>query len=96
MLLSSFKVYRAPLQHALRELQNRQFLTSMAFFLGQMIVLLAVLAVVTKAFNPKINVLTTKIYSVPSYSGRMALHMGSHGIYDIKSDNGVHSISFEV
>ena len=68
----------------------------MAFFLGQLIVLLAVLAVITTAFGPKFTILKTRGNAVTSYNGRLALQMGSHGIYDIKSDNGVHSISFEV
>ena len=68
----------------------------MAFLFGQMIVLLAVLAVISNAFSPKAFTLKSRISNVVSYSGRLALQMGSHGIYDVKSDNGVHSISFEV
>ena len=68
----------------------------MAFFLGQLIVLLAVLAVSTTAFGPKSSVRSVKGQNVLPYNGRFSLQMGSHGIYDIKSNNGVHSISFEV
>jgi hypothetical protein len=68
----------------------------MAFFFAQMIVLLAVLAVITNAFSPKSFTLKSRNSNGVSYSGRLALQMGSHGIYDVKSDNGVHSISFEV
>ena len=68
----------------------------MAFLFAQMIVLLAVLAVITNAFSPKSFTLKSRSSNGVSYSGRLALQMGSHGIYDVKSDNGVHSISFEV
>lgn len=68
----------------------------MAFLFSQMIVLLAVLAVITNAFSPKSFTLKSGRSNGVSYSGRLALQMGSHGIYDVKSDNGVHSISFEV
>ena len=67
----------------------------MAFLFGQIIVLLAVLAVIS-AFSPKLFALKSKSSTTVSYNGRFALQMGSHGIYDVKSDNGVHSISFEV
>ena len=67
----------------------------MAFLFGQIIVLLAVLAVVS-AFSPKLFALKSRASNAIPYSGRFALQMGSHGIYDVKSDNGVHSISFEV
>jgi hypothetical protein len=67
----------------------------MAFLFGQILVLLAVLAVIS-AFSPKIFNLKSKSSPIVSYNGRFALQMGSHGIYDVKSDNGVHSISFEV
>ena len=68
----------------------------MAFLFCQMIVLLAVLAVTATAFSSKMPFMKSTRSSVTSYSGRLALQMGSHGIYDVKSDNGVHSISFEV
>ena len=61
-----------------------------------MIVLLAVLAVTATAFSSKMPFMKSTRSYVTSYSGRLALQMGSHGIYDVKSDNGVHSISFEV
>ena len=69
----------------------------MAFLLfSQLIVLLAALAVISNAFSPKFHTLKSRSSNGISYSGRLALQMGSHGIYDVKSDNGVHSISFEV
>jgi hypothetical protein len=67
----------------------------MAFLFGQILVLLAVLAVIS-AFSPKLFNLKSKSSTIVSHNGRFALQMGSHGIYDVKSDNGVHSISFEV
>ena len=68
----------------------------MAFLFVQMIVLLAVLAAISNAFSPRSFTLKSRSSSSVSCSGRLALQMGSHGIYDVKSNNGVHSISFEV
>lgn len=68
----------------------------MAFLFVQMIVLLAVLAAISNAFSPRSFTLKSRSSNSVSCSGRLALQMGSHGIYDVKSNNGVHSISFEV
>jgi ribonuclease PH len=66
----------------------------MVFLMGHLVVLLAVLAVTVSSFKSTFSALKSRNHGITS--DRDALQMGSHGIYDIKSDNGVHSISFEV
>lgn len=68
----------------------------MVSLLCNMIVSIAILSASTTAFSPTFLSLHSQKSPYHSNNGRFDLHMGSHGIYDIKSDNGVHSISFEV